>query len=572
VAVRQAWRSNRLVWYAVVVGVMGAVGSQILTWVVDLCERAFLHGMAGYTAPALRVLAPEPHFGTWSPWFFPVVVALGGLLSGLLVYTLAPEAEGHGTDAAIEAYHYRGAKVRPAVPAVKIVASALTIGSGGSAGEEGPASQISAGAASVLCQLVRLPVRERHILVLAGMAAGLASIFRAPLGMAIFAAEIVYGGLALEVEALPYTLIAAVVAYALNGLVVGWSPVFYIPPLLRLTHPSELAGYALLGVTAGVLGVILPGVFYRLRDLFRGWSVPRHIKPAIGGLVAGAVAMAFPQVLSTGYGWVQMALTGGYIGHVLLLVAMAKILAISFTIGSGGSGGVFGPVIFIGAMLGGWVAHLMKLWVPGVEIAPAAFIAVGMGALLGGTARVPLSAIIIVAELTGGYGLLVPAMLAVSLSFLVQRALGARLRYPRLYEAQVSSRVESPVHHRRIAQGIFHLLAEGKSLSAFSDVSLPDLNSLLRLERPIRIHRAQGRLFAFEVPSRSPLLVFSPTSLRSSGHDGLVLVAVIRDGEVRSPADVDTFQPLDRLICAGPDKAYDAFMDAFGQPLRQPTD
>jgi CIC family chloride channel protein len=558
------------VFYAVAVGVLGAVGAQLFTRLVHLCEQVFLHGIAGYTPPALRVLQPAPDMQPWSPWFFSLVAGLGGLLSGLLVYVLAPEAEGHGTDAAITAYHHRGAKVRPAVPAVKVVASALTIGSGGSAGEEGPASQIGSGAASVLCQLLRLPSRERQILVLAGMAAGLAPIFRAPLGMAIYASEVLYAGLAFEFEVLPYTLIASVVAYALNGLIMGWSPLFLLPPALTFSHPGELAGYALLGVSAGIVGVILPGVFYRVRDLFRRWSVPPHVKPAVGAFLTGVLAMAFPQVLSTGYGWVQMSLTGGYIAHTLLLVVAAKILAISLTVGSGGAGGIFGPTVFIGAMLGGWVAHLVGGWLPGVEVVPAAFIAVGMGALLGGTARVPLSGIIIVAELTGGYALLVPAMLATSLSFLVQQSVGARLRHSRLYEAQVDGRLDSPVHHRRLAQGIFDLVGDGRVRHALGNVSLPDLTSLLRLDRPVRIHNGKGRVFSFQVPPRNPILEFIPGNLQSSGSDGLVLIVILREGEVVLPADADAFQEADRLILAGPDKAYDAFMDAFGQSPYDP--
>ncbi len=352
IALRRTWRSNRLLFYSVLVGVLGGLGAQVFIWMLSWGERIFLSGIAGYVPPALGVMNPAPHFGSWGLWLIPLTTTLGGLLCGLLVYSLAPEAEGHGTDAAIESYHFRGARVRPIVPLVKAVASAITIGSGGAAGREGPAAQISSGAASVLCDILRVPQNERRMLVLAGMAAGLSAIFRAPLGMAIFAGEILYAGLAFEFEALQYTLVSAVVAYAINGLFVGWTPLFLLPSNLTFTRPLELVGYAILGVAAGIVGAIEPPIFYGMRDVFRRLRLPNHFKPAIGGLLMGLVAMVFPQTLATGFGWMQMALSAGYIGPVLILLPFAKILAMSFTIASGGSGGVFGPNVYIGAMVG----------------------------------------------------------------------------------------------------------------------------------------------------------------------------------------------------------------------------
>ena len=569
---RKSWRANRLFVYALLVGVLGGVGAQVFIWMLEWGERIFMKGVAGYVPPPLGVPDPVPQFALWTLWLIPLSTTLGGLICGFLVYNTAPEAEGHGTDAAIASYHFRGSRVRPIVPLIKAIASSITIGSGGAAGREGPAAQISSGAASVLCDLLRVSLAERRILVLAGMAAGLSAIFRAPLGMAIFASEILYAGLAFEYEALPFTLIASVVAYAVNGLFSGWHTLFIIPSGLAFSRPVELLGYAALGITAGVVGAIQPPIFYGVRDLFQRFKIPRHVKPAIGGFAMGLVAMVFPETLSTGFGWVQMALTGGYAGYTLLLLVCAKVVAMSLTISSGGSGGVFGPNVYIGGMLGGGVAFALNAWFPAAQFPPAAFVVVGMGAVFGGTARVPISTLIMVAEMTGGYGLIVPSMLATSLAFVTQRGLGSRFRYSRLYESQVEARVDSPVHHRRIAQGIFHLLEEGKSLQALGDLTLPDLSSLLRLDRPIHIHKRKGRVFSFQVTSNNPILDFAPGNLQSSGADGLVLLAVLREAEVLPPSHVDVFHEGDRLILAGPDRAYDAFMDAFGQPVRTPTD
>ena len=543
-----AWGLNRLLLYAAVVGVFGGLGAQVFTWLLDWGERLLSGGLAGYTHPASGVLHPAPHFGPWGVWLIPVVTTLGGLLCGLLVYSLAPEAEGHGTDAAVGAYHFHGGRVRPIVPAVKAVASAITIGSGGAAGREGPTAQISVGAASILCDLLHLPDSDRRVLVLAGMAAGLAAIFRSPLGMAIFAVEIMYASMASEYEALPFTLAASVVAYAVNGLFVGWAPIFLLPGNLEFTRPLELLGYAILGVAAGVVGAIEPGIFYGIRDLFRKIRVPNHVKPAIGGLLMGLLATAFPQSVSTGYGWVQMAMTSGYVGHILIVLVFVKILAMSLTISSGGSGGVFGPNVYIGAMLGGWVAFVMDKWFPAAHFIPAAFAVVGMGAVFAGTARVPLATLIMVAEMTGGYGLIVPAMLASSLSFMVQRGLTVRARYPRLYEAQVEARLDSPVHHLRILQGAFRLVESGSVPNA--RISLPDLSSLLRFGESLGIHDGKGRVFALRLDSTDDPFVGRQAGETFDGGEHLVLVAVLRGGAVLAPRHAGVLERGDTVIFA----------------------
>jgi CIC family chloride channel protein len=206
--------------------------------------------------------------------------------------------------------------------------------------------------------------------------------------MAIFAVEILYSGMAFETEALIYTVIAAVIAYAVNGLFVGWSPIFLLPETVQFTQPIALVGYAVLGIVAGIIGAIEPPIFYGIRDIFHSLKIPNHIKPAIGGLLMGLLAVFVPEVIATGYGWVQKAMTGGYIGWSLIFLAFAKILAMSLTISSGGSGGVFGPNVYIGGMVGAWVAFATDQLIPNAALNPAAFAVVGMAAVFAGTARV----------------------------------------------------------------------------------------------------------------------------------------------------------------------------------------
>jgi CIC family chloride channel protein len=218
------------------VGVVGAFAALAFDNLVGWVQEALLSGIGGYTPPDPGSLEPAALIpvGLERLWL-PLVTTLGGLLSGFIVYRWAPEAEGHGTDAAIAAYHQHGGEIRPRIPLIKAITSALTIGSGGVAGREGPTAQISVGLGGLLSHWLDLRGQERRSLLLASMAAGLAAMFRAPLGMAIFAVEILYSGMIFESEALIYTVIAAVTSYAVFGLFTGWSSVFAIP----MVSPSK---------------------------------------------------------------------------------------------------------------------------------------------------------------------------------------------------------------------------------------------------------------------------------------------------------------------------------------------
>jgi CIC family chloride channel protein len=554
-----AWKEYRLLFYSALVGVAGGLAAQIFVWLLNLTERLLLVGIAGYKPPEPGTLNPGAIIGPRGLWLIPVATTLGGLLSGIIVYTFAPEAEGHGTDAAVEGFHFKDGKIRPIVPMVKAIASAITIGSGGAAGREGPTAQISVGIGSILADLLRLPAEERRILVLAGMAAGLAAIFRSPLGMAIFAVEILYSGMAFETEALIYTVVASVVAYAVNGLFVGWSPIFLFPQAVHFTRPIELVGYAVLGILAGIIGAIEPPIFYGIRDFFRSLKILNHVKPAIGGLLLGALALVVPEAISTGYGWIQKAMTGNYVGWSLILLALVKILAMSLTISSGGSGGVFGPNVYIGGMLGAWVAYATDQLFPEMALNTAAFAVVGMAAVFAGTARVPIATLVMVAEMTGGYGLIVPSMLATTIAFVVERTVSAHFRYPRLYEAQVELRSDSPTHQESILRAAFAVLERGP-LVDLRNVTLPHLASLLRHGTPIPIHGGQGELLTVNVSEHSQLADRVIADVFEQFPD-LLAVAIIRDQRVELPRGSTRLQPKDQLlIVTNETKNLDAFI------------
>ena len=555
---RSSSPNYRILGACLAVGLMGAAAALAFEAAVALAQRLLLEGIAGYVPPKVGVLNPVIALPDWSQrWWLPVVLGLGGLLSGVLVFTLAPEAEGHGTDAAVGAYHRHGGQVRTRIPFVKGIASALTIGSGGVAGREGPTAQISVGLGAILARMLRMRDQERRILMLAAMSAGLAAIFRAPLGMAIFAVEILYSGMVFESEPLIYTVISAVTAYAVHGFFVGWEPIFAIPRGLTFQHPATLLGFAVLGVLAGLFGAVLPTLFYRVRDLFLRLPGPPHLKPALGGVLAGLIGMAAPQVLGTGYGWVELAMAGKLSLGFLLVILLLKAPAMSLTIGSGGSGGVFAPTVTLGAMLGGVVGLSLHQILPDLDFVPASFVVVGMAAIFSGAARTPISTLIMVAEMTGGYGLIVPAMLANILAFLVQTSLTAGWRYPTLYESQVPTREDSPVHRGVFVRRALDLL-EGGDLDR-SEVTLPRLVSLLRLGKPIPMGHGDGggMLVNLEIAPGSRL--DGQTVAGGMGHldQGATAVAVLRGEEMLVPRGPTPLAAGDQLIAVATATGYE---------------
>lgn len=534
-------QQRRLILDTLLLGVVGALSAQVFTALLRISQNFLLTWLSGYRPPGLpeeggvlqQVVGPHGF------WLIPLATTLGGLLSGVLVYSLAPEAEGHGTDTAVKAFHRAGGFIRARVAPMKMLASAITIGSGGAAGREGPIALISAGIGAMYATLARRPDEERRVLVLIGMAAGLAAIFRSPIGTALFAIEVLYGDMEFEAGALLYTMLASVVAYVLNGFFVGWQPLFRVPADLGLSSFVDYAWYAVLGVASGVVATSLPVVFYGLRDVFRALPGPSQLKPALGGFGVGVLALALPQVLGGGYGWIQEALDGRLTTTVLLLLLFAKMVAFALTVSSGGSGGVFAPSLFVGAMLGGFLAQLCHQ-------PPAAFVIVGMAAVFGGAARVPIATLLMVTEMTGGYHLLVPAALAVMLCYLVQVALSASLPYQSLYEAQVPSRADSPAHHvehLRIALGLLRT----RQVSIPATIAHLDLLALLTSGIPVDL--PDGKQLTIGVLRSESSCVGQPIQSGCLGEtDDEEIVAVLRQGRMLLPHPDTVLRAKDQLL------------------------
>lgn len=449
----------RSVWHwfglASLVGAVAGLGAVAFHWLTEHGTHFFWSTIIGYTpkAPAGEASDLLPALGPPSVIGLLIVPAIGGLLSGFLVYRFAPEAEGHGTDAAIRAYHRRRGHIPARVPVVKMLASSITLSTGGSAGREGPIAQIGAGFGSLLGGLLKLSDRERRILVAAGMSAGVGGIFRAPLAGALFAAEVLYSGPEIEAEVIIPALLSSIISYVIYCSVYGFGHLFGGVEQFTFANPLELGPYLVLGLVMAFAAVAYVRTFNAISAFWRRQKISRYVRPILGGLLVGAIGavawlltedLGSLAVMGSGYGLLADAVqtSGGVLGPsigILLFVGLGKMVTTGITIGSGGSGGVFGPAMVIGGSLGAVVGTLFHQWIPGVVPHPGPFAVVGMAGFFAGAANTPISTLIMVADMTGNYSLLLPSMLVVSMCLFIAH------RWT-IYPEQVPSRVDSPAH------------------------------------------------------------------------------------------------------------------------------
>lgn len=458
----------------VLIGVMAGVGAILFYVMIQIVTNSMLGAVTGFYPPnpageTVSIRSGHPNF-----LLVPISGALGGLITGLLVYTLAPEAEGHGTDVAISAFHHKEGRIRKRIPIVKALASAFTIGSGGSGGTEGPISLIGAGFGSFVGDSLKLTVSDRRIAVAVGIGAGIGAIFKSPLGGAMFGAEVLYSGGDIEVETLLPAFIASPVAYVIFASFAGFAPIFDGSVSYVFTQLANLVLYVILGLLCGAVGRAYTGTFYALKGFFASLRIPKHVKPVIGLGISGMIGVFFPEVLGLGYGYLQYLIDGRMnliatnfftapILVVLVLVALLKIVATSLTIGSGGSAGVFAPSLVIGGFVGAAFWVTLNSVLPGAIPAPAPLVVVGMMAFFAGAGRVPIAVILMASEMTGTLTLLAPSMVAVVVSYFVTGP-----KYT-IYRSQVTKRSESPAHteesNRRKPDG--SPVASNSSVSSF---------------------------------------------------------------------------------------------------------
>jgi CIC family chloride channel protein len=390
---------------AALVGLAGGFGAIGFRYLIG-----FIQETAYGSGENLIVLAPL------TPWYLRIwIPALGGLVVGPLVYFLAREAKGHGVPEVMEAVTLRSGIIRKRIVVVKSLASAISIGTGGSVGREGPIVQIGSAIGSSMGQVLRISEDRIRTLVGCGAAAGIAATFNAPVAGSMFALEIILGDFGLATFS--PIVISSVVATAVSRHFLGDFPAFIVPNY-QLVSAWELPLYVILGFFCALVAVTFTTVIYRAEDFFDDLQFPGYLKAFLGGLILGFMGLRFPHVLGVGYAAIDMALMQQLAWWVLLLLVGFKILATSVTIGSGGSGGIFAPSLFMGAMAGGFFGSVVHHFFPGVTASPGAYSIVGMGAVVSGTTHGPLSAILILFEMTGDYKIILPLMIACIISSL----------------------------------------------------------------------------------------------------------------------------------------------------------
>lgn len=401
-------------------GGFGAVGFRILI-------RFFQDVFFGHNASLLDQLSTLP-------WYYILLApAVGGLFVGPLVHFFAREAKGHGVPEVMDAVATKAGIIRPRLVVVKAFASAISIGSGGSVGREGPIVQIGSAWGSAVGQFLKLSMQEMRTLVGCGAAAGIAATFNAPIMGVIFALEIILGDFA--VTTFSPIVVASVMATVISRHFIGDVPAFIIPAY-KLVSVWEFPVYALLGLVVALAGVLFIKLLYGAEDLLEDLPIHPTVLPAVGGIFLGALALLYPEVLGVGYETIDKVLDNEFTWDILLILAAVKLLATSITLGSGGSGGVFSPSLFMGACLGGGFGQVVGMVMPGHSGTPGAYSLVGMGAMVAATTHAPITAILAIFELTGDYEIILPMMFACIIATVV----ASQLKHESIYTLKLLRR------------------------------------------------------------------------------------------------------------------------------------
>lgn len=412
-----------MVLVAIVIGVLGGFGAIFFRFAIRFFQKAF--------------------FGTWQytldyalqlPWYIKLAApAVGGLLVGPIVFYFAREAKGHGVPEVMESIVLRGGAIRPRVMIAKVIASAISIGSGGSVGREGPIVQIGSAIGSVIGQLFKVTGTQLRTFVGCGTAAGIAATFNAPIAGTLFAMEVILRDFG--VSQFSPIVVASVSATVVSRHFLGDFSAFTIPSY-ELVSVYEMIPYVFLGALSAFAALAFINILYKTEDLFERIRIPDFLKPVLGGIIIGAIGIFYPHIFGVGYDSISMALNGQLVWHLLLLLIGLKIVATAITIGSGGSGGVFAPSLFIGASLGGFIGTIVHTLFPLHTASSGAYALVGMGAVAAGVMHAPITSILILFELTNDYRIILPLMLSCIVSVLIT----TRLKKDSIYTLKLSRR------------------------------------------------------------------------------------------------------------------------------------
>lgn len=443
-------KTGRALLLSALTGLATGLAASAFYWLLETVQHYFCEGLAHFTPVAA---AGEPELYSALPnqmpvrWMLLLLPILGSAIAYLVVRFFSAPSPFHGTDAVINAYHRNEGKVPFSTIPVRTIASAFVIGTGGSAGCEGPITQIGSACGSSIARWLHLQAPERRILLAAGMAAGLGALFRAPLAGALFASEIFYSGLDLEYEVLMPSIVASTIAYSVFACFFGWQPLFAMPDY-TFTSPAKFIPYLILALVMSVGAKFYILLFRQTEQSFRKWEAPAWLKPLIGAAATGVIGFFIPDVLGAGYGIMQQAVSvsspmaalyGTQPVLMFFLLYIGKVVATTLTVGSGNSGGLFGPALVAGAALGAATGFGLDRLFPTLALNPGAFALVGAAGFLAATVRTPIAAIILVSEIAGTHTLLLPTMWVCCLTYWLGNGWT-------IYRSQVRDRDCSPAH------------------------------------------------------------------------------------------------------------------------------
>ncbi|KAA3618192.1 MAG: CBS domain-containing protein [Calditrichaeota bacterium] len=391
-----------IVFIAIIIGLLGGLGAVGIYYAIRFFSDVF------WGSPDLDI----SYFASLS-WYMKVITpTVAGFIVGLIIHFVAKEAKGHGVPEVMEAIALRNGIIRKRVAAAKLVASSLYIGGGGSVGREGPVIQIGSAIGSAIGQFFNVNSQRMKTFVACGAAAGIAAAFNAPIAGALFSLEIILGDFA--VPKFSPIVIAAVTATVVSHTFLGDHTAFQVPEY-HLVSAYELIPYALLGIFAGLVAWLFIKTLHSSEEFFDKFKYPIYVKTMVGGLIIGIIGCFIPHIYGVGYDTMDNALKGNLMGYTLLLLVFAKIFATSVSLGSGGSGGIFAPSLFIGTSAGGFFGVVVHSLFPEVTATPGAYALVGMGAVVAATTHAPITAILIIFEMTNDYNIILPLMISVTI-------------------------------------------------------------------------------------------------------------------------------------------------------------
>jgi CIC family chloride channel protein len=407
---------------AILIGLVGGYGAVLIQLTIKWFQRLFWEGP--FNLETVNLV----------PWYFKIgIPTIGGIFVGLVIRYVAKEAKGHGVPEVMEAIALKNGIIRVRVVIAKLFASAVYIAAGGSVGREGPVIQIGSAVGSSVGQFFKVNPRRMRTFVACGAASGIAAAFNAPVAGALFAVEIILGDFA--VPQFSPIVISSVAATIVSRHYLGDFPAFVVPKY-HLVSPLELINYAILGFLAGLVAVAFIKALYFTEDYFDKLNMPDFAKGAIGGILIGFTGLYFPQIFGVGYDTMDNALASGIIWYSALLLVAVKIFATSISLGSGGSGGIFAPSLFLGTMLGSFYGGIMNFWFPQWTAEQGAYALVAMGGVVGAATHGPITAILIIFEMTNDYKIILPLMITTIIATL----LAIRLQKESIYTLKLVRR------------------------------------------------------------------------------------------------------------------------------------